>query len=80
MPEGWIKLSCSARCPPCKMIAPVFEGLAEKHHTKADFVKCDVDKAQDVAQRFSISAMYVFASVFLGLFNHTIFSGRHLCT
>lgn len=50
------------RCGPCKLVAPTFEGLAEKHHAKADFVKCDVDKAQDVAQRYSVTAMYVLYS------------------
>ena len=38
------------------MIAPVFEALA-KEYPGVNFLKCDVDKAKDVAGQYSVSAM-----------------------
>ncbi|KAF8506797.1 thioredoxin-domain-containing protein [Russula emetica] len=46
-------------CGPCHTIAPVYEALA-KQHTNVNFLKCDVDAAQEVAGRYSISAMPTF--------------------
>eukprot|EP00762_Andalucia_godoyi_P008305 ANDGO_07339.mRNA.1 Thioredoxin-2 len=47
-------------CGPCKQIAPVFERLAAQHAGKAVFVKVDVDQCQDIAKRYSVSAMPTF--------------------
>ncbi|KAM0755035.1 DUF1000-domain-containing protein [Meredithblackwellia eburnea MCA 4105] len=47
-------------CGPCKVIAPVFSKLASQYAGRVQFLKVDVDKAQDVAQKFSISAMPTF--------------------
>ncbi|KAF8538001.1 thioredoxin-like protein, partial [Trichophaea hybrida] len=49
-------------CGPCKIIAPVFEALATKHASpgKVAFVKCDVDAAHAVAQKYGIRAMPTF--------------------
>ena len=44
------------RCGPCHMIAPIFQSLA-KQYTNANFLKCDVDVAKDVASRYRITAM-----------------------
>lgn len=44
------------RCGPCHAIAPVYEALA-KQYTSVNFFKCDVDDAQDVAQKYAVSAM-----------------------
>lgn len=38
------------------MIAPTFEALS-KQHTNVNFLKCDVDAAPDVAQKYEVSAM-----------------------
>lgn len=49
-------------CGPCKMIAPVLEGLS-KEHTNVEFVKVDVDVLGELAQRYgvmSIPALFVF--------------------
>lgn len=46
-------------CGPCHAIAPVYESLA-KDYPSVKFFKCDVDQAQDVAQRYTISAMPTF--------------------
>ena len=46
-------------CGPCKMIAPIFEGLAEKYHGQAYFVKVDVDEEanEPAAVKYGISAI-----------------------
>ncbi|KAG0340159.1 hypothetical protein BG004_006535 [Podila humilis] len=44
------------RCGPCKTLAPILEGL-ERKHTSTIFAKVDVDKAQDCAGKYSVSAM-----------------------
>ncbi|KAH7121357.1 thioredoxin-like protein [Dactylonectria macrodidyma] len=49
-------------CPPCKVITPVFETLADKHsvpNTLA-FAKVNVDHVQDVARTYQITAMPTF--------------------
>ena len=38
------------------MIAPVYEKLAQEY-PNVNFLKCDVDAAQDVAGRYRVSAM-----------------------
>ncbi|KAH9982793.1 thioredoxin-domain-containing protein [Lactifluus volemus] len=46
-------------CGPCHAIAPTYEALS-KQYTNVNFLKCDVDAAQDVAGRYSIRAMPTF--------------------
>ncbi|KAF9913510.1 hypothetical protein BX616_009942 [Lobosporangium transversale] len=43
-------------CGPCKTLAPILEGL-ERKHTTTIFAKIDVDKAQDCARQYNVSAM-----------------------
>ncbi|KAF9124875.1 hypothetical protein BGW39_007834 [Mortierella sp. 14UC] len=43
-------------CGPCKTLAPVLEGL-ERKHTSTIFAKVDVDKAQDCAGTYKVTAM-----------------------
>lgn len=43
-------------CGPCKMLAPVFEGLSEEL-TDAEFVKVDIDQSLELAQRFGITTV-----------------------
>ncbi|CAJ1965445.1 unnamed protein product [Cylindrotheca closterium] len=40
-------------CGPCRAIAPMFEALS-KEIDDVVFVKCDVDEAPGIAQRFSV--------------------------
>ncbi|KAF2503015.1 thioredoxin-domain-containing protein, partial [Lophium mytilinum] len=49
-------------CGPCKAIAPVFDKLAtaEAKPGRVAFCKVDVDAQQDVAQKYSVSAMPTF--------------------
>ncbi|KAL7533434.1 hypothetical protein ACHAXR_009484 [Thalassiosira sp. AJA248-18] len=46
-------------CPPCKMIAPVYDELSKKYPDVA-FGKIDVDDNQDSAMEFQISAVPTF--------------------
>lgn len=44
-------------CGPCKMLAPVFEGVSNKMGDKAEFFKIDIDKSINIAQKYGISAI-----------------------
>merc|ERR1712226_1552941 len=46
-------------CGPCKFIGPIFEKMAEEN-PGAEFVKVDVDEADDVAATCDIQAMPTF--------------------
>ncbi|KAF8598392.1 thioredoxin-like protein [Ceratobasidium sp. AG-I] len=46
-------------CGPCHQIAPRYESLA-KTHPQVQFLKCDVDAVQEIAKKYSISAMPTF--------------------
>jgi thioredoxin 1 len=50
-------------CPPCKMIAPVFDQLARTYEGKAHLVKVDVDQHNAIAQRYAVRAMPTFVFV-----------------
>ena len=44
-------------CGPCKAIAPVFGSLSEQHAgEKVKFAKVNVDKQEDIARLFNITA------------------------
>lgn len=44
-------------CMPCKVLAPLFDTLANVHHDKADFYRIDVDKNKDIAMTFSVQSI-----------------------
>jgi len=44
-------------CGPCHQIAPTFEELS-KQYPGVNFLKCDVEVAAEVSQKYSVSAMY----------------------
>jgi len=43
-------------CGPCKMLAPIFEKVAEDN-PEIDFYKVDVDKCEDLARSFGIMSI-----------------------
>ena len=43
-------------CGPCKMLAPVIEGLADKM-TNVSFYKLNVDNSSDIATRYGVQAI-----------------------
>ena len=44
-------------CGPCRMLAPVLSGLAEKYADKAVFVKVNVDESEEAAIEHGISSI-----------------------
>ena len=44
-------------CGPCKMLAPVLEGLASEMEGKVKFIKVDIDQSLDLANEFQISSV-----------------------
>lgn len=46
-------------CPPCKMIAPIFEQLAN-YNPNLTFAKVNTDYAQDIAALYQVTAMPTF--------------------
>jgi thioredoxin 1 len=47
-------------CGPCRFIAPVLERLQEEYAGTVEFIKVDVDKLPDLAQRCGVAAMPTF--------------------
>jgi len=44
-------------CPPCRVMAPIFEQVAARYAGKAVFAKVNVDEAPELAERFKIRAI-----------------------
>jgi len=44
-------------CRPCLMMAPVFEELSKEYDGKVLFVKLDVEKNQNVANKFAVQSI-----------------------
>ena len=44
-------------CPPCKMLAPVFEQLSGDFEGTVKFAKINVDEQQELAQKYSVSGI-----------------------
>lgn len=44
-------------CGPCKMLAPVLEGLSNEMEGKANFIKVDIDQSMDLANEFKIASV-----------------------
>jgi thioredoxin 1 len=44
-------------CPPCKMLAPVFERVAGQYEGKAKFYKVDVDESVEVAAKYGVQTI-----------------------
>ena len=44
-------------CPPCRIIGPVLEEIAEEYDGKAVVCKVDVDKNQSLAQKYGVRSI-----------------------
>lgn len=56
----------SATCPPCKMMYPLYDELAEEAGARAVLIKVDTSIAQDVGMRYSIRATPTFMTFLRG--------------
>lgn len=56
----------SATCPPCKMMYPLYDELAEEAGPGAVLIKVDTSIAQDVGMRYSIRATPTFMTLLRG--------------
>ncbi|KAL4920577.1 PUL domain-containing protein [Aspergillus aurantiobrunneus] len=56
----------SATCPPCKMMYPVYDELAEETGSKAVLIKVDTSIAHDVGMRYSVRATPTFMTFIRG--------------
>jgi thioredoxin 1 len=41
-------------CPPCKMIAPILDQIAQEHGDRLEIVKLNVDENPEVAARYGV--------------------------
>ena len=44
-------------CGPCRMLAPVFEEMANKYENDAFFVKIDIDENESAAVKYGITSI-----------------------
>ncbi|MCM8818454.1 MAG: thioredoxin [Candidatus Omnitrophica bacterium] len=44
-------------CMPCKIMAPIFEKLAQKFHNQIIFAKVNVDEEVELAEKFQIMSI-----------------------
>lgn len=44
-------------CPPCKMLAPVFEELSSEYSGKLKFAKLNTDEASGIAQKYGVMSI-----------------------
>ena len=44
-------------CGPCRMMAPVLEDVSEKYKGKYFFYQIDIDSAEELAEKFNITAV-----------------------
>ncbi|KAL2815148.1 PUL domain-containing protein [Aspergillus granulosus] len=56
----------SATCPPCKMMYPLYDELAEEAGSKAVLIKVDISTARDVGMRYSVRATPTFMTFLRG--------------
>lgn len=53
--EGTVVVDFTATwCPPCKMLAPVLDRVADKYEGQAKFVKVDIDENVEVAAKYGV--------------------------
>ncbi len=56
--EGTVVVDFTASwCPPCKMLAPVLDRVADKYTGQAKFVKVDIDENVEVAAKYGVTTI-----------------------
>ena len=48
-------------CGPCRMVSPVVEELAEEYEGKVNFVKVNVDEANELASKYNVFSIPTLA-------------------
>lgn len=56
----------SATCPPCKIVYPTYDELAEEAGDGAVLIKCDVSVAYDVSMKYGVRATPTFMTFLKG--------------
>ncbi|KAF3483407.1 thioredoxin [Arthroderma uncinatum] len=56
----------SATCPPCKIVYPAYDQLAEEAGDKAVLIKVDISKAYDVSSHYQVRATPTFITYLKG--------------
>ncbi|GKZ39786.1 hypothetical protein AbraIFM66950_001201 [Aspergillus brasiliensis] len=56
----------SATCPPCKVVYPTYDELAEEAGAKATLIKVDISTAMDVSTKYSVRATPTFMTFLKG--------------
>lgn len=44
-------------CPPCKMLAPIFERVAQSYEGKAKFFKVDIDENVETSAKYGVQSI-----------------------
>ena len=44
-------------CPPCKMLAPIYERVAQNYEGKAKFFKVDIDENVETAAKYGVQSI-----------------------
>ena len=58
-------------CGPCKRIAPIYVELSEKFPS-ITFLKCDVDEAEEVSQKYSVESLPTFIFMNNGIIHGSV--------
>ncbi|GFF38374.1 desumoylating isopeptidase 1 [Aspergillus udagawae] len=56
----------SATCPPCKVVYPTYDELAEEAGDKAVLIKVDISAAYDVSMKYGVRATPTFMTILKG--------------
>ncbi|KAF3896163.1 Desumoylating isopeptidase [Trichophyton interdigitale] len=56
----------SATCPPCKIVYPTYDELAEEAGSKAVLIKVDISRAYDVSSHYQVRATPTFITYLKG--------------
>ncbi|OJJ77227.1 hypothetical protein ASPBRDRAFT_36422 [Aspergillus brasiliensis CBS 101740] len=56
----------SATCPPCKVVYPTYDELAEEAGAKATLIKVDISTAMDVSMKYNVRATPTFMTFLKG--------------